>query len=155
MGGRSYDDSRYLYALGRPSPWIGDSHEFGWAFFICCGDGEEMKRTSLRPVSKKTKTQRWPRLKALRQHVLARSGYQCECPFRGPWPLYHWGPIDVHHVIKRSHGGTDTPDNAVALCRGHHDMTDWPKAKPGRIGITALGNGAFQWHITDPKGDTP
>ncbi len=29
--------------------------------------------------------------------------------------------VDIHHIIFRSHGGTDTIDNLMALCRECHD----------------------------------
>lgn len=30
------------------------------------------------------------------------------------------GRIDPHHIIRRSQGGPDTPENLVCLCRAHH-----------------------------------
>lgn len=32
------------------------------------------------------------------------------------------GPLDVHHIIHRSKGGTDDLDNLILLCRRHHNM---------------------------------
>ena len=37
-----------------------------------------MKRSRLRSVSAKTRTQRWPALKAMRAEVLQRAGGYCE-----------------------------------------------------------------------------
>lgn len=49
--------------------------------------------------------------------------------------------LDVHHVIKRSRGGSDFDlDHLVALCRACHDQTDAPWVK-GRLVITPLGGG--------------
>lgn len=31
------------------------------------------------------------------------------------------GPLDVHHVIHRSKGGTDSLQNLILLCRKHHN----------------------------------
>jgi 5-methylcytosine-specific restriction endonuclease McrA len=31
-----------------------------------------------------------------------------------------WGPLDPHHVLRRSQGGLDTLDNLVTLCRACH-----------------------------------
>ena len=87
-----------------------------------------MKRTSLtrrkrvNPVSKKTRTQRWPALKALRQMALARAADRCEVCTR-------LTPLDIHHIIKRSQGGPDTLDNVAALCRACHEQTDGPYGK--------------------------
>lgn len=30
--------------------------------------------------------------------------------------------VDVHHIVFRSHGGADVPENLICLCRTHHDM---------------------------------
>jgi len=40
-----------------------------------------------------------------------------------------WGPLDPHHILRRSQGGTNDPDNLVTLCRAHHD---WVHAHPAR-----------------------
>jgi len=53
---------------------------------------------------------------------------------------------DSHHVIKRSQGGSDTLDNVLAICRDHHDRTDWPY-KRGRLVIRPLGQGRFECAI--------
>lgn len=96
-----------------------------------------MKRTRLRPVSKKTRTVRWPRLAALRKQIIERSGGRCEV-------CTDWGPVDIHHVIKRSHGGRDEWTNLIALCRWCHDKTDAPYSK-GRLVITRPPNKAIPW----------
>jgi 5-methylcytosine-specific restriction endonuclease McrA len=103
-----------------------------------------VKRTRLRPVSKKTRTVRWPALKALRAHVLARSTMAPvgHCEYAGG--VDHWGPLDVHHVIRRSAGGTDEPSNLLRLCRRHHDATDRAFAV-GRLVITRLGGQRFRF----------
>jgi 5-methylcytosine-specific restriction endonuclease McrA len=38
-----------------------------------------------------------------------------------------WGKLDPHHILRRSQGGQDTPENLVTLCRAHHD---WVHAYP-------------------------
>mgnify|MGYP001566899228 CR=1 FL=1 len=53
---------------------------------------------------------------------------------------------DYHHVQKRSQGGPDTGDNVLAICRDHHDRTDWPY-KRGRLVIRPLGEGRFECAI--------
>jgi 5-methylcytosine-specific restriction endonuclease McrA len=70
-------------------------------------------------------------LSALRPAVLAAFGGRCA----NPW-CRTAGRLDVHHVIKRSQGGTDSlEENLVALCRACHERTDWPKDR-GRLVIT-------------------
>ena len=104
-----------------------------------------MKRTRLRPVSKKTRTTRWPALKALRAHVLARTSMAPvgHCEYAGG--TGHWGPLDCNHVPKRRHqGGIQDPCFAVRLCRGHHDATDFAYAV-GRLVVTPLGGERFRF----------
>jgi 5-methylcytosine-specific restriction endonuclease McrA len=52
-------------------------------------------------------------------------------------------PLDVHHVIKRSQGGSDFDlDRLVALCRRCHEWTDAPYHR-GRLVITPIRDGVF------------
>ena len=98
-----------------------------------------MIRRRLNPVSAKTRRTRWPALAQTRAHVLARSEGRCEVcrVYVGAW-------IDVHHVVKRSQGGEDTPSNCLALCRPCHDATDRPRGS-GRLVIRAHGEERFTW----------
>ena len=53
----------------------------------------------------------------IRTAVLARAGWRCQACGRG-------GRLDVHHVVKRSQGGSDWDLEAlVALCRRCHAQT--------------------------------
>src|SRR5438128_11545904 len=78
--------------------------------------------------------------KAIRVQVLARAGWRCQaCGVRRR--------LDVHHVVKRSHGGSDFDlDQLVALCRWCHDQTDAPYER-GRLVVTALGAGQFTFEV--------
>jgi HNH endonuclease len=65
--------------------------------------------------------------------------------------------LDVHHVVKRSQGGSDFDlDLLVALCRWCHDQTDAPY-KRGRLVVTALGAGQLMSEVVrrPGRGDTP
>ena len=54
---------------------------------------------------------------AIRTAVVARAGWRCQACGRG-------GRLDVHHVVKRSQGGSDWDLEAlVALCRRCHAQT--------------------------------
>lgn len=101
------------------------------------------RRKRLNPVSRKTRTERWPRLRALRAHVLERARNICE--YCG-WRLMGEPLPDIHHIIKRSQGGEDIPSNAVALCRECHDRTDWPYAK-GRLWVKHIQHETFLFQI--------
>ena len=78
--------------------------------------------------------------KLIRQTVLARAGWRCQaCGVRRR--------LDVHHVMKRSQGGSDFDlEHLVALCRWCHDQTDAPYVR-GRLTVTALGDGQFQFDV--------
>ena len=68
---------------------------------------------------------------AICQQVKERHGFRCAVVW-----CRRSGPLDVHHVIKRSQGGADdpgnpmggAPGNLIPLCRRCHDQTDFPKA---------------------------
>ena len=56
-------------------------------------------------------------------------------------------PLDVHHIVKRSHGGSDFDlDRLVALCRRCHEWTDVPY-RQGRLVITPLGGARFTFEV--------
>ena len=78
--------------------------------------------------------------KAIRVQVLARAGWRCQaCGVRRR--------LDVHHVVKRSQGGSDFDlDQLVALCRWCHDQTDAPYER-GRLIVTPLGDGQFRFDV--------
>src|SRR5262245_4857271 len=78
--------------------------------------------------------------RATRQEVLARAGWRCQaCGVRRR--------LDVHHVVKRSQGGSDFDlDQLAALCRWCHDQTDAPYER-GRLVVSALGAGQFAFEV--------
>lgn len=89
----------------------------------------------------------------IQQAVTRRSGGWCEAhtqwvksPF-GP-PVFEGlhGAKEFHHVVKRSAGGADHPNNIVHLCRAAHRQTDAAYAK-GRLVITPLDHGRFEFRV--------
>ena len=63
--------------------------------------------------------------------------------------------LDVHHVVKRSQGGSDFDlDQLVALCRWCHDQTDAPYER-GRLVVTAVGAGQFTFEVVQRAGRGP
>jgi 5-methylcytosine-specific restriction endonuclease McrA len=77
---------------------------------------------------------------AIRDVVLARAGWRCQACGRG-------GRLDVHHVVKRSQGGSDWDlDALVALCRRCHAQTDAPFVK-GRLIVRPRGSGQFTFEV--------
>lgn len=51
----------------------------------------------------------------VKAYVLARDGHKCQCGQKGCSER-----LEVHHIIFRSHGGSDTPGNLITLCSKHH-----------------------------------
>src|SRR5262245_9574774 len=77
---------------------------------------------------------------AIQSQVRSRAGWRCEACGRR-------GRLDVHHIIKRSRGGSDFDlDHLVALCRACHDQTDAPLVA-GRLMVTPLGDGRFGFEV--------
>ena len=54
----------------------------------------------------------------VKAYVLHRDDYCCQHKGRG---IRHSKQLHVHHVVYRSQGGSDVPDNLVTLCRSCHD----------------------------------
>ena len=90
-----------------------------------------MKRSG--PIQRRTPLKKSSGLKAkrrgldtdVRSQVFIRDG---GCRGRALIPeLSCWGRLDPHHILRRSQGGQDSPDNLVTLCRAHHD---WVHGNP-------------------------
>lgn len=85
----------------------------------------ELKRTGLRPVSKKRLALRGKRDK-VRDQVLERDQNACQAGILG---LCTYHATDVHEILTRGRGGSIyDPDNCISLCRSCHTyITDNPK----------------------------
>jgi hypothetical protein len=51
----------------------------------------------------------------IRNRILARDGYRCQVPGCSCRRF-----LEVHHIIYRSHGGSNDGDNLITLCGFHH-----------------------------------
>jgi len=52
----------------------------------------------------------------LKAYILNRDGYKCQSGQR----VKHDDVLEVHHIVFRSQGGTNSPDNLVTLCSSCH-----------------------------------
>lgn len=52
----------------------------------------------------------------LKAYILSRDNYKCQSKQK----VKHSEKLHVHHIIFRSKGGTDTPDNLITLCEDCH-----------------------------------
>lgn len=85
--------------------------------------------------------ERWA---SIRSDVFERADYRCEVALDGV--RCRRRAVDGHHVLARSQGGQDVPDNVVAVCRFHQEAVDWPD-KRGRLEIASLGGERFTYAI--------
>lgn len=69
----------------------------------------------------------------VRAAVLARDGGCRAAALVGE--VRCWGPLDPHHLRRRSQGGTDTAANLATVCRAHHD---WIHAHPEAASVLGL-----------------
>ena len=79
--------------------------------------------TTVYPIPKPRKHKKRKRgvsptkLKKIYAEVLERDNYTCQNPY-----CEHGQPIDPpHHIVKRSQGGKDEPENLITLCHPCHD----------------------------------
>lgn len=102
----------------------------------------------LRPISKTRDPEAEAFYRAEVASIVARVGSLCEGR-----AMEHrcWGPIDTHHVQKRSRFGKNRwreahdRSNLLRLCRSAHDWTDEPAlSKRGHLNIEALGGEQYE-----------
>lgn len=84
------------------------------------GLGDQLRRST-----RKRKSLGVP--KEIREQVLSRDR-GCRAERLVP-EIRCFGPIDPHHVLRRSQGGPDTVENLISVCRAHHD---WIHTHPAR-----------------------
>jgi 5-methylcytosine-specific restriction endonuclease McrA len=53
--------------------------------------------------------------KAQKRRIKQEAGFKCAVP-----TCSHTSPLEIHHIIHKHNGGTDTDDNLVCLCGGCH-----------------------------------
>jgi 5-methylcytosine-specific restriction endonuclease McrA len=51
-------------------------------------------------------------------YVLHRDGYRCKSRQKG---VQHSKKLHAHHIVFRTHGGSDAPSNLITLCESCHD----------------------------------
>ncbi len=101
-------------------------------------------RVALEPGPRTRRARKTPRPvpAAVRAEVLRRDGHRCQ--WCGANELD--GPLELHHVRKRSQGRDDCPTNLITLCRICHARTDCPYIK-GRLVVMISMDGGFSLSI--------
>ena len=99
----------------------------------CSIVGRAMKRTPIKRKAKRARTTKSGRvildakgMKALREAVFERADGRCQCVLvlkQNTACNYRCPNLAtaMHHVVYRSHGGSDSLDNCLALCKQCHD----------------------------------
>ncbi len=72
-----------------------------------------MKRTPIKPISKKRRARLAAYLE-VRREVLTRDRWRCLVCSKPA--------VDTHHILYRSQGGPDEAWNLISLCRTCHDL---------------------------------
>ena len=77
----------------------------------------------------------------VKQFVLSRDGYACQSGQKLPGA--HSKALHVHHVVFRSNGGGDAPENLLTLCKTCHDALH-----AGHITLSKKGKRSRTRHAT-------
>jgi HNH endonuclease len=97
--------------------------------------------------------QEWERVDPARRpdtwKILERDEWRCQAP-----GCSSRRRLEVHHIIFRSHGGPDDPENLVTLCHGHHRRG----IHDGYLRAEGAAPHSLRWHLGggNPRpGQTP
>lgn len=108
-----------------------------------------LRRIRMRRVGKKGRT-RMKRLEAIRPLLEARSGGRCELP----WCRSRRRPLEMHHIVKRSQGGSDDPaTNLLYLCHRDHARLDLPATSLRHLGVERFQDDLGRWFALFVDGD--
>jgi len=104
-------------------PWVYNEAEGMWFSFdgnySALSPAEKWERKVERDAKLADEEAAYQRWSAIRQQVLQRDGYTCQlCGFLATSNLH------IHHILKRTDGGTDHLDNLLTLCPSCHSKAD-------------------------------
>jgi hypothetical protein len=87
---------------------------------------------------------------AVRRAVLARDQHRCRVP-----GCTHVTFLDIHHVVPRSEGGSNDPENTITICGAHHRATHRGELiiEPSRDGSPRFrhADGSTYGHAVAPR----
>jgi HNH endonuclease len=88
----------------------------------------------------------WERIDPARRprewKILERDEWRCQAP-----GCSSRRRLEVHHIIFRSHGGPDDPENLTTLCHGHHRHG----VHDGYLRAGGTAPGGLRWELGDAK----
>ena len=90
--------------------------------------------------------QEWERVDMARRptewKILERDGWRCQAP-----GCSARSRLEVHHIVYRSRGGSDLPDNLVTLCHAHHQHGIHGKG----LRLEGAAPGELRWRLGTGK----
>jgi hypothetical protein len=98
-----------------------------------------MKRSRLRPVSKKRRAENVERKALMEEKFGPRENWRCAFPqIDNGFGLGCFGDVNGHEVLKRSRGGSVTDMTIVVLaCQYHNDWVEENPRQAHRMGLAA------------------
>ena len=100
-------------------PWVFNEAERLWFSFdgnySAKSPSEKWQRKAEREARLAEEEETYQRWSVIRQRVLERDGHTCQM-----CGLVASSNLHIHHIMKRSKGGTDHPDNLLTLCPSCH-----------------------------------
>lgn len=93
--------------------------------------------TPLKRTPFKRKRQSDAKWRSVRKKVLDGSRGMCQAR----WDVCAGRAVHVHHIQRRSQGGTDNPSNLLAVCAQCHDAIHRNVAKAAKLGHLFLTKG--------------
>lgn len=81
----------------------------------------------------------------VKQYILYRDNYKCQNTNKiNNQPITHSKKLHVHHIVFRSNGGTDTPENLITLCETCHN-----NLHNGLLALSKKGKKSNTKHATE------
>jgi 5-methylcytosine-specific restriction endonuclease McrA len=80
-----------------------------------------------------------------RRLVLARDRHRCQTP---GCPNTHF--LEIHHIIPRTRGGTNDPENLTTLCSACHVLVHRQVGAVGEAGFPYSFRSRGRYHCQDP-----
>ena len=98
-----------------------------------------LRRTRMRRIGPKGRAKA-KRLDAIRPLIEARARGRCENP-----TCRKAARLDLDHIVKRSQGGRDTPENIIGMDRRCHNRRDLPADHPRYLQVEAFQDALGRW----------
>ena len=75
-----------------------------------------------------------------RQLILELDSNMCQV-----WGCGNPYTLEIHHIIPRSQGGSDKPENTITLCNRHHSLITLRRMTDIEVLEKLVGRANFRW----------